>query len=431
MICQQCNNNFIPSGGSTCPRCGKAAYSTAGPPATPDANARRPEDFGPAGQGNDDAPYIQAAIDALNANYSGGTGGGRVLFRDGKQYKVNSPVVLKTGVRLEGEGNRRTPVIYGNYAGPIITSPSDGTGNPLAIYIALENLFIYNLSAAAAARSIQFEQVSVLDLDRLTCQGIGTYNAQIHLCYNVTVDRSRFGGASGADAALFCDGTGVAGQAVTALKITRTSFTDSKAGLLLHSCRGIEVAGCHFENLAGGATTYNGGVTGTNVWGGVVEGNYFETLQCPSIQFYNSVAPCRGLVVGGNYVTNTIHPMMAASNCEKSTFLSNYFIPGSVAINASGLVGNANTVKCHFGEQYLASGTGQPLDLSSSPDYGSRVDNGQVRGRNSLILMGKAGVVADTDFSITPPDDTIAWDRTNKKIGVRVGGSWVWTTALA
>jgi hypothetical protein len=53
----------------------------------------------------------------------------------------------------------------------------------------------------------------------------------------------------------------------------------------------------------------------------------------------------------------------------------------------------------------------------------------QFRAADGITTLIKAGVIADGDFTVTPPDGTIAVDTANNDLYVRVGGAWL-STAL-
>lgn len=74
--------------------------------------------FGAVGDGvTDDAPAIQAAIDYIEANYSGGT-----VVHDPLNYKIGSQLRIKKGVTLQGSGS-----IFGGYGTSAGLPPNTGT----------------------------------------------------------------------------------------------------------------------------------------------------------------------------------------------------------------------------------------------------------------------------------------------------------------
>lgn len=78
------------------------------------------KDFGATGDGvvANEGPFIQAAIDALEA------AGGGIVFVPKGTYKLTQTIVLKPGVSLIGEGSDVTIFDKGTAGGTVITTPS-------------------------------------------------------------------------------------------------------------------------------------------------------------------------------------------------------------------------------------------------------------------------------------------------------------------
>lgn len=378
-------------------------------------NIAYPE-FGAAINGStDDTAAWSAAFAALPA-YTGGAGGGAILHPGGISQVSSTLEIPHDGVTIIGPAGRQASVIRGNIAGPILTTDVVGTN-----YVRLENLFVLNQSSNAAARSIEFDTLNVLDLVGCAFQATGTYAARLRHCFNVTGERNNFGGAAGPDAALFLDNSG--GVENTAVRLFGNSFRATKAGLIGITVRGFSISGNHFEGLAGSATLYQGAVGGSGWIGGEITGNYFESNPMPALELLQNIGFNRGLTVGGNFITNPGSHGINAANIERSVFLPNYVWPGANAVNANAINTSSTSLENIYHPQYLVSGTGATI-IQSTTDKGVILEKSRVQARNSVIALTKAGVPSDSDFTVTPPNGTFAVDETNNRIYVRIAGTW-------
>lgn len=365
----------------------------------------------------DDTAAWTAAIAALPA-YSGGVGGGEILVPPGITRVTSAITLPHDGVTIRGVSGRRASVIRGSIAGPVITSVNDGS--TITNYTKLENLFVLNQSANTAARAVEIYLCNVVDVDNCTFQADGQYSARLRYCYNVTLERSNFNG-TGPDAALILDGNP---NANTATRLHACSFRDAKAGLVALATRGLTVQACHFEGLAGSAPLYNGAISGSALFGAQITGNYFESCNQAAFQLLSNLGNNRGLVIGGNFITNCGNPGISSANVFHSDFLPNFFWPGAISPNANGVVDNSNSGFNVYHPQWINSGSGTGVVVSNGS--GVKLDNSRVEARNSLVALTKAGVPADSDFTTAgnTPNGTLAVDTTNNKLYARIGGTW-------
>lgn len=382
--------------------------------------------FGGASDGStsDDAAWT-AALAALPP-YTGGAGSGEI-YVPGLSV-VTAPVVIPaTGLTISGPGNRRAAGVKGNFAGPVLRT--DTTGNVMTSYIALKNLFVFNLSTDPLSRAIEFYLSNVVDLVGSSFQSAGKYVARLNQCYNVTGDRTQFDAASSAvDICLFLDGsqTGTTGPGNTLTRLRSCDFRNAKSAICATTISLLDIeGGCHFEQIAGGLveSVYQGVLTGSAWQGGSIRGNYFESCNTAQFLLFSNINFNRGLVIGGNFITNPGNAFaIFASNCTHCEFEPNYIYPGANAPNVGGVTNNASSGPNIYHPQFLRSGTGAPLSLDT--DTGVQLDNSRVQGRNSSVMLTKAGAPTDADFTVTPPNGTLAVDVTNSRIYARIGGLW-------
>jgi Pectate lyase superfamily protein len=362
----------------------------------------------------DDGPGIQAAIDALDA-YSGGQGGGTILFPEGV-YQITSTITGfdtgSQGISLIGTGSHSS-IIRGTVAGPLLTNDS-GTQE---VYNRIEGLGFMNQSTNSAARAIKTNNMNELVLKDclFSCSASGSASsaAQLDSTYDLLVEGCAFEGSS-LDHCIVGDTQNVA-------TYLRNSLRNSKGGIRIASGTGVNLIGNSFQAMTGTATDgFDGCVSLGGCQGGIIGGNYLESCNTP---FFKCSSSSYGYEIGGNFITNPggTSAIFAAS-MNHSLFAPNTITPGANAANIHG-VDAASSDQCTFMTQRIASGTGVAI-LNLSTATNATDLRTQLNARNSVIVLQKAGIPADSDFTLTPANGTLAVDTTNNKLYVRIGGTW-------
>lgn len=352
---------------------------------------------------DDWTPAFVAAQAALPDHVSG-KGGGTILLPGTRGtpegfYSVSAAIEMTSGQNLMGVGQHR-PIIQRDANGPVITTRTDGGADPLESYIELKDLYIRNPNAGAAASALKINQVSRFTLNRVVGQamGVGGKIAHFNAVIVSVVNDSLFGGAGGAscDHALFMENNS------NETRLINSSFIDARNGIYNQTAGGFVVSGCHVENLNGTIPAIGrGGVSMSGIRGGIIIGNYFESLNHPGIVFYSGINFNRGIVVGGNFMVNTANPGIDCAGLTQSTILPNYFSPGSNAPNMNGVLATAvGSVDNVIFPQHLASGTGVQISMTGG---GRNIALEQARFRS------QQAAVSDQAYTATITGE--AWDR--------------------
>lgn len=345
--------------------------------------------YGAVGDGvTDDTAAFGAAIASLPA-YAAGVGGGTVFCPPGT-YLISSAISLSSGVRLAGAGMRAS-VIKGNVAGPLITTPTDASGEPISFYQALDGLFVQNTSVSALSRAIEIVQCSNFTAARCTFQAAAGVTVILRGTNLSDIISCRVGGAVGPDFGLFIEGNTASGSCAV-IRVIGTSFSDTKCGIKALGVNGLDIIGCHFESLAGGAPTYNGGIACSSVRGGVILGNYFESCPVSFVAFYSAVNVNSGLVIGGNFISNPGSPVIDIGQLGYSVIEPNTIVPGANSPNCNGVVGStANCTGNTIMAQRMTSGTGKPVDIATNA-----TDNIPLFGQGVSAITYSASMTPDT-----------------------------------
>lgn len=320
-------------------------------------------------------PAFQAAQAAL-PDYVGGVGGGDIYIPGASIREVSDSIVLDSGQKMHGDGMRQ-PIIKGDFAGPVITTATDGGSNPITLFPALEDLFIWNASTNVAARTIDMIQTSHFRAKRLTCQGVaaGGSNGRLHAAILSDLDHCLFGGAAGADVALLIDNNS---HDCTLQKLT---CSDSKTGarVLLSACPVF--INPHMEALAGlgGGSNYNAAIAISQCNGGYILGGHFESCPITGIAFSPTTGITFGFVVGGVFMTNMGSPFIDLNSLQQGTILPNQFTPGANSPNANGVnAGAATSIENVIYPQKLTSGSGAAVSVTGG-GRAVRLDQGSLR----------------------------------------------------
>jgi hypothetical protein len=333
----------------------------------------------------DSSTAISNAIASLPA-YSGGGGGGIVLFGPGT-YKIGGGTsltsALTSGVMLQGAGEVSTKLI-GTIAGPMLGTPTDGTANPLTNFLTIRGLQVINQSTNAAASTVSLQQISSLLVERArfvaSATGSGSKIVYGAALYVATFRDSWFGGATGSDVAFAMDGT----KACNVVNFDACTFSDAKAGLQAINGTSLRIgANCHFSALAGGAVGANlTACINIDAWNTVVieAGSYFESNHCQSVRDYGANGPVTNVTFGACYHINCSTTSFVALSYMSGGYISRQSLtPGALATNPNGLDmrGASNFI---VEAQALASGSGTPL-LTDAP-----MNNGVITGSGGVTL---------------------------------------------
>jgi nitrous oxidase accessory protein NosD len=307
--------------------------------------------FGALGTGQDEAPAIQAAIDAVAAS-----GGGQIYIPKGT-YIVGAPLLLPANCRLSGEGWASILKVKGGMdpAGPIVTNPhhypQDIDKNVQIANLALDGNYQENPYASGAGQScIYLYYVKDVLIDNVYCHHAPSAGIDLRACTRAVVDRStlshngnpdegpygigfqgngskqvkvtnchsndndRFGfefwGNGGDNVISNCTTTGNQGYGYSLLfgrnnKIVHCTSTADAGGIIMIATEESEVIGCTIADVFCALVTrgiWIYGSTHTRVIGNSVRGTESETNDPEGIAVdYGST----GTIVEGNHVSDT------------------------------------------------------------------------------------------------------------------------------
>jgi hypothetical protein len=394
--------------------------------ALPQLNLRS---FGAKGDGTtDDSAAIQAALEALAAQ-----GGGELLVPPGKY-------VLRTGAATDF--NSRAPAVrvvgYGSASQLLIQVPATQVA---LIFYNTEHLVIQGLTfvgtpgvrndawkvlSLVACLEVIVRDCSFYGLSSIDTTGgciVEGRGSQIHM------QSCAFRGSAGS----YSEGT-ISNTGWSAFTIEDTQFVDygtlqgvfhskipvapNLAWITLndpirppensYSQNVVQIRDCLFDEgafkqvLVAPTTTrvsrvhidgMDSNVNGTALGAGVVINKTDEVVIERSFFGYASVGPQDAVLLSD----------------VRNTRLERIFcLQQSNRITADAKCRSLTLVECVYG----------------TINSGAAVTNIIRDGRGGLVAKMKDGPIVDTDFDAPPPDGTIALDRTNSKLYVRVGGSW-------
>lgn len=347
----------------------------------------------------DDTAALVATFAALPA-YSGGSGRGEVRLPRGIG-QVTSAITVPTGAIIRGEG-RHASMLRGNFAGPILKTATDATSDPLTTYIDMADLYVLNQSTGAAARAVDFQQVSAVKHSNCHFQSAGGVAFYLTAGFVVDFDNCTFSGA-GAERGLDMDGT----KACNVVRVRACSFMDSKGGIRAVNGSALNIEACHFEALAGGASNRPGVVSLDGWLGGRIVGNYFESCSSAGVLVYNAFGVSRGFDIGENYMTNLGSPFIDASNLQYSTIRPNVMVAGAISPSANGLLVSAGTATHIIASDQAYTGGGAGTTVSPTGTSAHNIDMKYARtvsgsrGGNAalaslLTQLATAGYIIDT-----------------------------------
>lgn len=393
----------------------------------------------------DDSAAVLSALQSVPA-YAAGAGGGAVFFPAGITQTGSAASLahaLTSGITLKGAG-KQSSLLRGAIAGPLISTPNDGTSNPLTAYPAIEDMSLINTSTDAAAKAAQFDQAS-----DLCCRGVhfqssatGDDSSVVGAIALIVTDfwDTHFGGVAGPDWGFAAFGS--QGQC-NILGFHGSSFTDTKGALLAVNGHSLTVNdGCHFESLTGGAHT-SPSVISVDGWTGItIGGNYAESNAVSFLLIYNAFGFSYGLDLGVNFLTNQASPFIGLGHISFARVAPQIMVPGAISPNANGIIGLATATEVHIAPQRLASGTGLAVDAhpadagSVSEAFNGIYTIGTVAGLGGLItgaagttqgprLWGGAGAPAaglGTAGDYYFREDTPA--TANQRVYVNNAGAW-------
>jgi len=274
-----------------------------------------------------------------------------VRFIAGADYKIVGPILLPSGINLNGNGCR----LIGSYISAVTTNYTDSA--PSIIETAY-----YNGSAIVSNRS------SAPNVDRVTnstIQNFAFLNANcainaINMNENCIIARCSYNNVSAAirltdcfyidvfehtirnssqatnQYAILLYGTATTPVPSTnsQLSIRKTFLIGPTVGIAVNTTgtAGVIINNCSFEEAY--VTAGNGNVNGIGIYfqAGFAEGysitnNYFEGIQT-GIRFVNEGA--YGLSINDNYFSNTLYAILSdnASNLRVANFIGNAIIDG-------------------------------------------------------------------------------------------------------
>ena len=404
------------------------------------------KDHGAKGDGStDDTAAVQEAITA--ASKAGGT----VYFPAGK-YKVvptaDSPALSVTsdGVRLVGAGAQASTLVKG--ANGILLrisgAPTDSKGVEHVHYCAVENLGFNGNAKTGLLLELYYNSASYfrdiyMSSNRDVCiDAVELWDSRF---YNLVIESS----------------TGTAGSTTQPCVWLRnsSSATDGAWGYSEDNVNQVHFIGCRIENFGTGALWVTQGTAKMNNPNGIyLTDCKFETSAMQGGPHLKVDASCRHVHASNIYcfaggfadgyttaqniiawagVDSSLENVLIANNLASATVNSGidlYSGAGSTAVLRN-VMGRYQTKPTGSHIYYEASSTGDFRVENSHSNIGGQ-SGGTVPTTNqqNAPLRLVAGKVSDASFTQIPVDGTLAVDATNKRLYVRVAGSWL-STALS
>jgi hypothetical protein len=404
--------------------------------------------YGAKGDGTtDDTTAVQGAITACGKN------GGGVVYLPAGKYLVTPPSTTtptQTGAALS--------VVYDN-----VTLMGDG--RHATMLIKNGNGVLLSMSGTGSAPTdgsthLRFCGIRDIGMSGHSHSGLllQLYYAGDFLCENVYMTANN---DCCIDTAEFWDSrfynlvvescTGTAGSTTQPNVFLRNSAASSGYGYSSDSTNHVYLLSCRFESFGTGALAIGAGVNNTNgayminvtdvkAESFAFQGPYVINVDnaCAEI-FLNHVFVYAGAFASG-YSTRVNGINWAAS---RSSLTDVMIANGSVDTLSCGVnltsqsksvavvnnvIGNYTTAPAS-GHIYIYTSTGGAYDLNGC--Y-ANIGN-QYAGTMPTIyqpgtpLLQYSGTVTDSAFAHTPPNGTMAIDTADKKLYVRVGGTWLST----
>lgn len=403
-------------------------------------------DYGAKGDGSTpDTAAIQSAIDAAAAAAVGsGAKGGVVYFPRG-QYLVDpasgGPAlsVNGDGVRLVGAGAKAATLVKGS-AGILLsisgTGTTGATGTQHRKYCSVESLGFNGNGQTGSllelyyADNLYFRDVFMSSNKDLCLDIVELWDSRF---YNLVIESS----------------TGTANSTTQPNVWLRNSTTATVGawGYSGDNNNQIHFIGCRMEAFGTGALWINQGTGSTNSANGIyLTDCKFESSSMQGGPHLWVDASCRHVYAtniycyAGNFAAGYSTPRNIISWAPMAGALENVLIAnGSVATVNSGVdaysgstaavlrnvVGLYNTAPTGAHIYFEASSTGDFLVENCTGSVGAQVAGTiPVNNAPNPPLRLVAGAVSDASFKHTPVDGTMAVDKTNDKLYVRVNGTW-------
>lgn len=411
------------------------------------------QDYGAAGDGStDDTAAIQSALDAAAtavANASGAKGG--VVYFPRGDYLVYPTAIAPAlsvnadGIRLVGASAKAATLVKGS-SGILLSISGTGTtgttGTEHRKYCAVEDLGFNGNGQTGSllelyyADNLHFSNVFMSSNKDLCVDIVELWDSRF---YNLVIESS----------------TGTANSTTQPNVWLRNSTTATSGawGYSTDNNNQIHFIGCRMEAFGTGALWINQGTGSTNSTNGIYVTNCkFESSSMQGGPHLWVDASARHVYAtniycyAGGFASGYSTPRNIISWAPMASVLENVLIAnGSVAtVNAGvdaysgstatvlrNVIGLYNTAPTGSHIYFEASSTGDFLVDNCTASVGTQV-SGAVPADNApnppLRLV--AGAVSDTSFSHTPVDGTMAVDKTNDKLYIRVNGAWR-STALS
>ncbi|OKI96772.1 glycosyl hydrolase family 28-related protein [Kitasatospora sp. CB01950] len=397
------------------------------------------KDYGATGNGTtDDTAAVQSALDAAKPT------GGTVYFPAGK-YRVlptaTAPALTVPGnnIRLVGAGNKASTLVKDGdgILLRISGAGSDPTGATHRRYCTVESLGFNGNGRTGLVLELYYNDNTVVrdvyitsNLD--TCiDGVELWDSRF---VNLTVESS----------------TGTAAAARPNMWL-RNASAASGWGSSTDNTNQVHLTGCRFEAFGTGAVWITAGAITTNNPNGIhLTDCKFETSQMitgPHLKVDTSskhvhardIYCYAGNFGSGGSIQNIITWAGTASSLENvliangsvatiNSAVTVYAGKGSTAVlrNVIGLYGTAPA-----GAHVYFEPNADPGDYRIENTYSNNGAqfSGTVPGSNAPNppLRMVNGPVSDASFKRTPADGTLAVDTANRRLYVRIGGTWQWT----
>uniref|UniRef100_A0AAU2JKT7 Glycoside hydrolase family 55 protein n=1 Tax=Streptomyces sp. NBC_00049 TaxID=2903617 RepID=A0AAU2JKT7_9ACTN len=404
---------------------------------------------GAVGNGStDDTAAVQRALDAAAA-----AGGGTVYFPVGKYLvkptSAQPALALKAdGIRLAGAGAKASTLIKGGNGILLRMSgsgPAYSTGATHRRYCSIENLgFNGNRKTGLLLElyynnNSYFRDVFMSSNNDMCVDAVEFWDSRF---YNLVIE----------------DCTGTTGSTTQPNVWLRnaSSATEGAWGHSKDNINQIHFIGCRLEAFGTGALWIGQGAVTTNNPNGVyLTDCKFETSRMQGGPHLKTDAGCKHVYAtniycyAGDFAAGTpatarnIISWAASSSALENVVIANrdkatinagvalYSGPGSTAVlrNVVGLYATAPTGTHIYYEQ---SSTG---DFRVENSYGSlgaqATGTIPVKNAPNPPLRLVPGPVTDASFTRQPLDGTMAVDSANKRLYVRVGGTWLWSALNA
>ncbi|MFC5666503.1 glycosyl hydrolase family 28-related protein [Kitasatospora misakiensis] len=397
--------------------------------------------YGAVGDGaHDDTAAVQGALDAAAA-----AGGGVVYFPAGKYLVVptaGAPALRVGGndIRLIGAGSRASMLVKGGNGILLRMSGAgaDASGATHRRYCSVENLGFNGNRRTGLVLELYYNDNTVIrdvyitSNDDLCIDAVEFWDSRIH---NLVVESS----------------SGPAGSTSQPNVWLRNSSATSGWGYSTDNVNQVHFTGCRFEAFGTGALWITQGTAGTNNPNGIhLTDCKFETSQMMGGPHLRVDASCKHVhardiyAYAGNFAAGYSTPQNIIAWAAIASTLENVLVangavatvnsgidlyagPGTVAVLRD-VVGLYGTKPTGHHVYYEASSAGDFRVENTYANTGSQA-GGAVPTRHAPNppIRQVSGPVSDSSFTRPPADGTLAVDKDNRRLYVRVNGTWQWT----